>query len=51
MRGEPEISLKEIAARLGKTVRAIELQANILKSDERISRIGPAKGGHWVVMK
>lgn len=51
MREEPEISLKEIAARLGKTLRAVELQANILKSDERIGRIGPAKGDRGVVLK
>ncbi len=33
----------------GKTTRAIELQLSKLKNEGSIRRIGPAKGGHWVV--
>ncbi len=51
MQAQPEISVKEIAGRRGKTLRAVEMQANNLKAEERIGRVGSAKGGRWVVQK
>ncbi len=48
---KPDITIPEIARRLKRTPRAIEMQINRLKADEIIGRIGPAKGGHWEVLK
>ena len=51
MRKYREITIPEIAERLGKTTRAIEKQVSRLKAYEVIGRVGPAKGGHWEVLK
>ena len=51
MKDKPDITIPEIARRLKRTSRAIEMQINKLKADEIIGRIGPAKGGHWEVLK
>ena len=48
---KPEITIPEIARQLKRTPRAIEMQINRLKADEMIGRIGPAKGGHWEVLR
>ena len=47
---QPDITIPEIARRLKRTPRAIEMQINRLKADEIIGRVGPAKGGHWEVL-
>lgn len=49
MRENPQISIPEIAEAIGRTTRAIEMQVAKLKAEGLIERIGPAKGGHWVV--
>ena len=49
MRENPQVTIPEIAAALDRTTRAIEKQISKLKETGRIERIGPAKGGHWVV--
>ena len=49
MRENPQISIPEIAKAIGRTARAIEMQVAQLKAEGLIERIGPAKGGHWVV--
>lgn len=46
----PSISAKEIAEKLGVSPRAIEMQIAKLKKNNIITRIGPAKGGHWEVV-
>ena len=46
----PSISAKEIAEKLGVSSRAIEMQIAKLKKNNVITRIGPAKGGHWVAV-
>jgi len=46
----PSISAKEIAGKLGVSSRAIEMQIAKLKKNNIITRIGPAKGGHWEVV-
>ena len=40
-----------MAASLGVTERAIEKQVRKLREQEIIGRVGPAKGGHWEVLK
>lgn len=47
---KPSISAKEIAEKLGVSSRAIEMQIAKLKKNNIITRIGPAKGGHWAVV-
>ena len=49
MRENPQVSIPEIAKAIGRTARAIEMQVAQLKAEGLIERIGPAKGGHWVV--
>lgn len=51
MQEKPDITIPELAQRLKRTERTIERQINKLKADEIIGRIGPAKGGHWEVLK
>jgi ATP-dependent DNA helicase RecG len=51
MRENPEITIPEIARRLKRTERTIERLINKLKAKEIIGRVGPAKGGHWEVLK
>jgi len=45
----PDITIPELAEKLRRTERAIELQINKLKENQVIRRIGPAHGGHWEV--
>ena len=44
------ITIPEMADRLEKSTRAIEKQVAKLKLNGTISRIGPDKDGHWVVL-
>lgn len=45
----PKTSAKSMAKQLGITTRAVEKNLSSLKADGIIERIGPAKGGYWVV--
>jgi ATP-dependent DNA helicase RecG len=47
----PKASAKILAEALGITSRAVEKQISQLKKQGKLQRIGPAKGGHWKVMK
>jgi ATP-dependent DNA helicase RecG len=49
MRSDPEITIAELAARIGISDRAIKKQITKLKQQHLIRRIGPDKGGHWEV--
>ena len=49
MRENPQVSIPEIAEAIGRTARVIEMQVAKLKAKGLIERIGPARGGHWVV--
>ena len=51
MRNNQMITIPEIAEKLNKTERAIQMQISKLQARELIARIGPAKGGHWEVLK
>ncbi len=50
LKATPQISARQIAERLGLTLRAVEKQLANLKADGAIKRIGPARGGHWEVV-
>ncbi len=49
MREKPQITQLEIAEAIGRSTRAIEMQVAKLKTEGLIERIGPDKGGHWMV--
>jgi len=51
MRDNPEITIPEIAQKLRRTTRAIELQIHDLRQQEIIGHIGPANGGRWEVFE
>lgn len=44
---DPRHTAKSLSQAIGITVKGIEKQLSKLKKEGRISRIGPAKGGHW----
>jgi ATP-dependent DNA helicase RecG len=46
-----EITIEELPKILGRSTRAIEMQLKSLKSENRIERIGPNKGGYWKINK
>lgn len=50
MRLAPEVTIPELANRIGMTERSIERNISKLQADGRLRRIGPAKGGHWEVL-
>jgi len=45
----PKITQRELMDKIGLTRRGIEWNLKKLKTQGRIRRIGPAKGGHWEV--
>jgi len=45
----PSISAKAIAEEIGITTRGVEKSIRELKKEGWVERVGPAKGGHWVV--
>jgi ATP-dependent DNA helicase RecG len=47
----PDLSAREVAEAMGITSRAVEKQISKLRHENRIRRIGPAKGGHWEVIE
>lgn len=49
MREKPEISTEELALQCGLTRDGINYNIRKLKRAKIITRIGPNKGGHWVV--
>lgn len=48
---DPEISTARIGEILGISKRAVIKQTNKLKEAGRLAHVGPAKGGHWEVIK
>lgn len=48
---EPNLSITELALRLSKARSAIQKHIQFLSNKNLIRRIGPAKGGHWEVIK
>jgi ATP-dependent DNA helicase RecG len=51
LKANPELSAREVAEAMGITSRAVEKQISKLRDEDRIRRIGPAKGGHWEVVE
>jgi len=49
--GNPRISRKELALKLGINESAVQKHIENLKKKEAIRRIGPAKGGYWEVIE
>ena len=49
MQKDPMITIAELARHIGVTERAIKMQIGKMKTQGRIQRIGPDKGGHWEV--
>ena len=47
----PGASIPELAQHLGKSESAIERAIRKLRADRKLARVGPAKGGHWQVIK
>ena len=47
----PEITAAELAVLLGLTAKGVEWQLTKLKQENRLRRIGPAKGGHWEILR
>ncbi len=43
------ITIPEMASKIGITERSIERNIRKLQTEGKLKRIGPAKGGHWVV--
>lgn len=51
LRERNTVSAREIAEVLSLTSRAVEKQIAALKATGRLRRVGPAKGGHWEVLR
>ena len=49
LRQSPEMTIPELATKLKVTTRAVEKRIAKLRDEERLRRIGPAKGGRWEV--
>ena len=51
LRQHPHMAARELAQQVGISSRKIELNIARLKELQLLQRIGPAKGGHWEVLK
>ena len=51
LRDNPQLTLAEVAAHIGKSVRAVERATAKLVKDGHINFVGPKKGGHWEILK
>ncbi len=49
--GNPQITIPQLADKIGITIKGIEWQINRLKKDGLLKRVGPSKGGKWEVVK
>jgi predicted HTH transcriptional regulator len=47
----PYTTISEIANTLSISTRAVEKQIKKLQENNKLKRIGPAKGGHWEVVE
>lgn len=51
VQGNPLITIAELARSIGVTERSIERNLKKLQAEQRVIRNGPAKGGHWEMIK
>ena len=47
----PDVTIPELAEMLGITERSVERNLSQLREQNLVRRVGPAKGGHWEVLK
>jgi len=47
---DPKLSTESIGKKIGISKRAVLKQIDKLKSQNRLKRVGPARGGHWEVL-
>lgn len=50
MRQNRKITLPELAAKIGVTLKGVEYHVRILKRNGTLERVGPNKGGHWKIV-
>lgn len=50
LRKTPKMTLAEVAAVVGRSVRAVEMASSELVKAGRLRFVGPQKGGHWEVL-
>lgn len=50
LRAQPELTLVEVAAAIGKSIRAVERAVSQLEAKGRLQFVGPKKGGRWQVI-
>jgi len=50
LRKNPQMTLAEVAAVVGRSVRAVEMASSKLVRAGRLRFVGPQKGGHWEVL-
>jgi predicted HTH transcriptional regulator len=48
---KPEMTLAEVASKIGKSLRAVERASSKLVKAGRLRFVGPKKGGHWEVIE
>ena len=51
LQSNPSLTIPELAEQVGKSASAGERAVRKLREAGRIKRVGPAKGGHWEVVK
>ena len=49
LKKRPEITIKELAEEIGLSSKGVEWNIRKLKEEGVLERVGPAKGGRWVV--
>jgi ATP-dependent DNA helicase RecG len=49
MKNNPKISATAISKQIGIAPRNVQVHIQTLRALGTIERVGPAKGGHWVV--
>jgi len=49
--GNRNVTIAELSRIVGVTTRSVERNLKKLQESGRLERIGPDKGGHWVVRK
>ena len=51
IRSNPEVTTAQLAQSIGITAKGVEWQVRLLRSNGRLRRIGPDKGGRWEVIE
>jgi ATP-dependent DNA helicase RecG len=51
LKENPQLSIRDLADRIGKSESAVERALRRLREQNRLQRIGPDKGGYWQVIQ